>query len=322
MCDSATPPGFRPMQFEEAVRQGKHVFMEKPVASDAPGVRQVLAAAEEAKKKGLKVGVGLQRHHQQGYIETVQRLHEGAIGDIVSARCYWNGSRPWQLKRSELNQKAGRELTEMEYQLRNWYYFTWLSGDHIAEQHIHNIDVINWVKKAHPVKARSMGGREITNGPDDGEIYDHFATEFEYEDGSVCFSFCRHQPGTWSSVSEHVVGTKGRSDVSGHRILGENQWRFRAEGAKDPYQQEHDDLFAAIRNNTEFNEAVNGAESTMTAILGRMAAYSGKELDWDKALASKINLLPDNVAWDAMPKVVPGPNGFYPTAVPGKTEVL
>ncbi|RYD75169.1 MAG: Gfo/Idh/MocA family oxidoreductase, partial [Verrucomicrobiaceae bacterium] len=271
----ATPPGFRPMQFEEAVRQGKHVFMEKPVAADAAGVRRVLAAAQEAKKKNLKVGVGLQRRHQLGYIETMQRLHDGAIGDITSARCYWNGQRPWQKKRVDLDKQYGRELTEMEYQLRNWYYFTWLSGDHIAEQHIHNIDVINWAKKGHPVKARAMGGREITNNTDDGEIYDHFACEFEYEDGSICYSYCRHQPGCWNSVSEHVQGTKGRSDIGGYKIFGENQWRFKTEGAKDPYQQEHDDLFAAIRDNKEYNEAFSGAESTMTAILGRMAAYSG-----------------------------------------------
>src|ERR1043165_976490 len=163
----ATPPGFRPMQFEEAVRAGKNVFTEKPVASDAAGVRKFLAAAEEAKKKNLKVGVGLQRHHQAGYIETMKRLHDGAIGDIVSMRCYWNGSRPWQKKRADLEKQYGRPLTEMEYQMRNWYYFVWTCGDHIDEQHIHNLDVINWVKKGPPVKARGMGGREITNGPDD-----------------------------------------------------------------------------------------------------------------------------------------------------------
>lgn len=319
----ATPPGFRPMQFEAAVKAGKHVFMEKPVASDAAGVRQVLAAAEEAKKKGLKVGVGLQRHHQAGYIETVKRLHDGAIGDIVSMRAYWNGQRPWQKKRADLDKQYGKELTEMEYQLRNWYYFTWLSGDHIAEQHIHNLDVINWVKKAHPVKARAMGGREINNGgADDGEIYDHFAVQFEYEDGSICFSECRHQPGCWNSVSEHAQGTKGRSDISKYQIFGADQWRYKAEGAKDPYQQEHDDLFTAIRENKEYSEAVLGAESTMTAILGRMAAYSGKEIDYSKALASEKNLLPDKLAWDAMPKIIPGPNGLYPRAIPGKTDVL
>jgi predicted dehydrogenase len=325
----ATPPGFRPMQFEEAVRQGKHVFCEKPVATDAAGVRKFLAAAEEAKKKNLKVGVGLQRHHQIGYIETVQRLHDGAIGDIVSMRCYWNGQRPWQKKRAELEKQAGRELSELEYQMRNWYYFNWICGDHIVEQHIHNIDVINWVKKAHPVKARAMGGREITTGPDDGEIFDHFACQFEYEDGSICYSECRHQAGAWNSVSEHVQGTKGRSDVSGYKIFGDNQWRFKAEGAKDPYQQEHDDLFAAIRNNTPFSEAEFGAHSTMTAILGRMAAYSGKELDYKAALESKVEVFPfynvnGPIDWKATPEGLPkpGPDGFYPRPVPGKTQVI
>lgn len=317
-----TPPGFRPAQFEEAVRAGKHVFMEKPVASDAAGVRTVLAAAEEAKKKGLKVGVGLQRRHQAGYLETIKRLHEGAIGDIVSARCYWNGQRPWQKKRADLEKQAGRKLTEMEYQMRNWYYFNWICGDHIVEQHIHNIDVINWAKKAVPVKARSMGGREITNGPDDGEIFDHFACEFEYDDGTVCFSYCRHQSGCWNSVSEHVVGTKGRADIGGYKIFGAEQWRYRAEGAKDPYQQEHDDLFDAIRNNKEFNEAFYGAESTMTAILGRMAAYSGKELEYKQALNSKVDIFPKNLAWDADPGPKPGEDGFYPRPIPGKTQVV
>jgi myo-inositol 2-dehydrogenase / D-chiro-inositol 1-dehydrogenase len=325
----ATPPGFRPMQFEAAIKAGKHVFMEKPVASDAEGVRRVLAAAEEAKKKNLKVGVGLQRHHQLGYQETVQRLHDGAIGDINSMRCYWNGSRPWQNKRAELDKKYGKKLSELEYQMRNWYYFTWICGDHIAEQHIHNIDVINWVKKGHPVKARAMGGREITNSPDDGEIYDHFACEFEYQDGSICYSYCRHQPGCWNSVSEHVQGTKGKADISGHKIYGDNQWRFKAEGAKDPYQKEHDDLFTAIRENKEFNEAFYGAESSMTAILGRMAAYSGKELDWKDALASQVEVFPKAFyetggkdGWNIEPLVKPGADGYYPKAIPGKTKVI
>jgi predicted dehydrogenase len=206
--------------------------------------------------------------------------------------------------------------------MRNWYYFTWICGDHIAEQHIHNIDVINWVKKTHPIKARARGGREITNSPDDGEIYDHFACEFEYEDGSICYSYCRHQPNCWNSVSEHVQGTKGRCDVSGHKIYGENQWRFKKEGAKDPYQQEHDDLFTAIRENTEFNEAFNGAHSTMTAILGRMAAYSGQELEWQAALDSKIPVFPEKFGWDIEAPVRPGPDGHYPRPVPGKTKVI
>jgi len=223
---------------------------------------------------------------------------------------------------ARMEKAAGRPLTEMEYQLLNWYYFTWICGDHIVEQHIHNIDVINWVKNGHPVKARSMGGREITNSPDDGEIFDHFATEFEYEDGSICYSYCRHQPGCWNSVSEAVQGTKGKADVNGYKITGENQYRYKAEGAKDPYQQEHDDLFAAIRGDKAYSEAERGAISTMTAIFGRMAAYSGKELDWNAALNSKIELFPKNLAWDADPGPKPGADGYYPRAVPGKTAVV
>src|SRR5216117_3873267 len=222
----ATPPGFRPIHFEEAVKQGKNIFMEKPVATDAAGVRRVLAAAEEAKKKNLKVGVGLQRHHQLGYIETLNRLWEGAIGDITSMRCYWNGTTPWVKPRAELEKHYGRKLTEMEYQMRNWYYFVWICGDHIVEQHIHNLDVINWVKKGHPIRAHGMGGVEVRKGPDYGEIFDHHAVEFEYADGSRCFSQCRHINGCWSDVSEHVVGTKGRCDMGDgrtHTITGENR---------------------------------------------------------------------------------------------------
>ena len=319
-----TPPGFRPMMFEAAVKAGKHVFMEKPVASDAAGVRKVLAAAEEAKKKNLKVGVGLQRHHEAGYIETIKRIHDGQIGDVTSMRAFWNGSRPWQKKRADLEKQYGRKLTEMEYQLRNWYYFTWIGGDHIVEQHIHNIDVINWIKKGPPVKAHAMGGREFNNGgSDDGEIFDHFAVEFEYADGSVCNSFCRHQPvPDWNSVSEFVVGTKGKCDVNGYKIYGENQWRYKGEGAKDPYQQEHDDFFAAIRENKEYSEAEYGASSTMTAILGRMAAYSGKEISYADGLASKVELLPVELGWDKPSRVNPGPNGMYQRAIPGTTAVL
>ena len=317
-----TPPGFRPIHFEEAVKQGKHIFMEKPVATDAPGVRRVLAAAAESKKKNLKVGVGLQRHHQIGYLETLKRLHDGAIGDIVSMRCYWNGNTPWVRKRADLEKQSGRPLTEMEYQMRNWYYFVWICGDHIVEQHIHNLDVINWVKNGYPVKARGMGGCETRKGPDYGEIFDHHAVEFEYADGSRCFSQCRHQLGCWNSVSEHVVGTKGSCDVSGFIIRGANDWRHRAQGDPDPFQQEHDDLFAAIRNDQPYNEAENGAKSTMTAIFGRMATYCGKELDWEKAINSEINVMPKVFAWDANPPSMPDANGMYALAVPGVTVVV
>ena len=318
----STPPGFRPIHFEEAVRQGKHIFMEKPVAVDAPGIRRVLAAAEEAKKKNLKVGVGLQRRHQKGYLETLQRIHDGAIGDIVAMRCYWDGSTPWVRTREDEEKKAGRKLTEMEYQMRNWYYFNWLCGDHINEQHIHNLDVINWIKDGHPVRAQGMGGCEVRKGPDYGEIFDHHFVEFEYADGSRLSSQCRHINGCWGKVSEHAVGTKGLVDLdAGGRwqIKGENPWKFDNENQRDPYQQEHDDLFAAIRNDTPYNEAERGAMSTMTSIFGRMATYSGKMLEWEDAINSKIDLMPKTFAWDATPPVLPGEGGIYPHAVPGKT---
>jgi predicted dehydrogenase len=177
----ATPPGFRPFHFEEAVKQGKHVFMEKPVATDGPGVRRVLAAAAEAKAKNLKVGVGLQRHHQPGYIETLKRIHDGAIGDITSLRVYWNDGGVWVNPR-----KPGQ--TEMEHQMRNWYYFNWLCGDHICEQHIHNLDVGNWIKNAYPVRCHGMGGRQVRTAKEYGEIFDHHAVEYEYADGSRMYS--------------------------------------------------------------------------------------------------------------------------------------
>lgn len=315
----ATPPGFRPIHFEAAVNAGRHVFMEKPVATDAPGVRKVLAAAEEAKKKGLCVGVGLQRHHQKGYQETIQRIHDGEIGEIVSMRCYWNGGGVWVNPR-----QPGQ--TEMEHQMRNWYYFNWLCGDHITEQHIHNIDVINWVKEAFPVRAQGMGGREVRVEKEYGEIFDHHFVEFEYADGSRCYSQCRHIKGCWNSVSEHVTGTKGRSNIGGYQLMdlaGNTTWRHRGRDDANPYQQEHDDLFAAIRaGDKNYNEAFYGAKSTMTSILGRLATYSGQAINWDDAINSDVNLMPDEFAWDAMPKVLPNEDGFYPVAVPGKTKVL
>jgi myo-inositol 2-dehydrogenase / D-chiro-inositol 1-dehydrogenase len=311
----ATPPGFRPIHFEEAVRQGKHVFMEKPVAVDGPGVKRVLAAAEEAKKKNLKVGVGLQRHHQAGYIETMKRLHDGAIGDIVAARCYWNDGGVWVRERLP-------GMTEMEYQMRNWYYFVWLCGDHIVEQHIHNLDVINWAKNAYPVRCHGMGGRQVRTGKQYGEIFDHHAVEYEYPDGSRMFSQCRHIRGCWSSVSESVIGTKGKADINAYRITGDNAWRFERGGQRDPYQQEHDALFDAIRNDKPFNEAVNGAMSSLTAIMGRLATYSGQIIQAEAVLNSNMALVPSEYSWNGIPPTQPNDQGFYPIAVPGSTNVV
>ncbi len=311
-----TAPHFRPIHFEYAAQQGKHVFMEKPVAVDAVGVRRVLAAAEVAKRKNLKVGVGLQRHHDAMYEETVKRIGEGAIGDVIYQRAYWNGS--------GYRVRPGREagMTEMAYQLRNPYHYTWISGDNIAEQHVHNLDVCNWIQGTHPVTAQGQGGRQLRIGPLFGDIYDHHYVEFTYEDGSQLFSQCRHMPGCWGSVAEFVVGTKGKAEVNAGRIeAGADPWRYR--GPKtNPYQVEHDRLFEAIRNDKPHNEAEQGALSTMTAIMGRMATYSGKVITWDEAFNSQLALAPDRYDFDGTPPVLPGPDGIYPCAVPGVTKVF
>ncbi|RMH01474.1 MAG: gfo/Idh/MocA family oxidoreductase [Planctomycetota bacterium] len=311
-----TPPGFRPIHFDYAVEKGRHVFMEKPVAVDAPGVRKVLKAAEEAKRKNLKVGVGLQRHHDPRYQETVRRLQEGAVGRFKLFRAYWNGAGVWVNPR-----QPGQ--TEMEYQMRNWYYFVWLCGDHIVEQHIHNLDVCNWVMGGPPVEAQGMGGRQVRTGKDYGEIYDHHMVEFTYADGTKLLSQCRHIPGCANNVSEHVHGADGYANISAGVIEGPGgwKWRWRGEGV-NPYQVEHDDLFAAIRQDTPYNEAEYGALSTMTAIFGRMATYSGQVVTWEEAFNSDLALLPAAYDWNADPPTLPDAEGNYPIPMPGSTRAF
>jgi predicted dehydrogenase len=311
----ATPPGFRPIHFEEAVKQGKHIFMEKPVATDPEGVKRVLVAAEEAKQKKLNVVVGLQRHYQTSYRELFKR--KDLIGDITSAQAWWNNDGVWVRPRKE-------GQTEMEYQMRNWYYFNWLCGDHITEQHIHNIDVINWFKGSYPVKAQGFGGREVRKGKDHGEIFDHHFVEFHYADGSILNSQCRHIPKTSAKVDELLIGTKGKiycgaANIRDHK--GSVIYQFDKKTENEPYQNEHVELFAAIaKGEYKFADAENGAKSTMTSILGRMATYSGQVLEWDKALNSGLNLQPTAYTWDTLPKSLPDANGNYKVAVPGVTK--
>ena len=311
----ATPPGFRPIHFEEAVKQGKHIFMEKPVATDPAGVKRVLAAAEIAKTKKLNVVVGLQRHYQNSYRELYKR--KDMIGDITSAQAWWNNDGVW-VKPRETGQ------TEMEYQMRNWYYFNWLCGDHINEQHIHNIDVINWFKGGHPVKAQGMGGREVRKGKDFGEIFDHHYVEFQYADGSMLNSQCRHIKNTSAKVDELIVGTKGKiycgdANIRDHK--GKIMYQFDLKGENNGYQTEHDELFEAIAKGIyKFANAEYGAHSTMTSILGRMATYSGQVVEWDKALNSGLNLQPSAFTWDTLPQSLPDENGLYKIAVPGITN--
>ena len=312
----ATPPGFRPLHFEEAVRQGKHIFMEKPVAVDTAGIKKVLDAAAIAQQKKLNVVVGLQRRYQNSYNELLK--NKALIGDIVSAQAWWNNDGVWMYKRKP-------DETEMEYQMRNWYYFNWLCGDHICEQHIHNIDVVNWFKgNMFPVKAQGMGGRQVRTGKEYGEIFDHHYVEFTYADGSVMNSQCRHIPGTLSKVDELLIGTKGRIYGAEAKITdnaGNVLFKFDKTNENNPYQAEHNELFNAItRGEYKFADAEIGAKSTLTSIMGRMATYSGKVIDWDKDLNSNINIMPEKYGFNEAPPVLPGPDGFYAIAKPGATK--
>lgn len=312
----ATPPGFRPVHFAEAIRQNKHVFMEKPVATDPAGVKKVLETAEEAKKKKLNVVVGLQRHYQNSYLELYKRVQDGMIGEITSAQAWWNNDGVWVKERL-----PGQ--TEMEYQMRNWYYFNWLCGDHITEQHIHNIDVINWFKGSYPVKAQGMGGRQVRTGKEFGEIYDHHYVEFHYADGSVLNSQCRHIKGTYAIVDEMLVGTRGVVKCGAGEISakGKSLYKYDRSQENNPYQTEHDELFAAIsRGEYKFDDTENGAKSTLTSIIGRMATYSGEVIEWDKTLQSGISIQPSAYTWDTKPPVLPDANGYYPIATPGVTK--
>jgi myo-inositol 2-dehydrogenase/D-chiro-inositol 1-dehydrogenase len=311
----ATPPGFRPQQFEAAVKAGKHVFMEKPVAVDGPGIRRVLAANEEAKKKNLLVAVGLQRRHDPRYLETIARIKDGELGDVMFTRVYWNGTGPWVRLR-----KPGQ--SEMEYQVYNWYYFNWLCGDHIVEQHIHNLDVGNWLVDGHPVEAKGMGGRQVRTGKEYGQIFDHHAVEYTYSDGTKMFSECRHMDGCNVDVSEHAHGTLGAANVGRASLEGKNgKWQSRVKRV-DAWYQEQLDLFAALRRGEIYNEGDNGAEATLTAILGRMATYSGKVVTWDQAISSTLDLSPSEYSFSATPPVVPDADGNYPIPAPGQTDVL
>ena len=323
LCDVViltTPPGFRPLHFEYAINNDKHVFMEKPLATDAPGIRKVLEVAKIAKDKKLNVVVGLQRHYQDKYITLYNKVVNGDIGKIVSGQVYWNDGGVWVQKRKP-------SQSELEYQMRNWYYFTWLCGDHILEQHIHNIDVANWFIGDYPISAQGMGGREVRNGIDHGQIFDHHFVEFTYASGAVISSQCRHQTGTASRVDEVFQGSNGSvvtgkgemTDLSGNiKYKYPNKWNE----DPNPYQVEHDKLFQSIRNNEVINDVEYGAKSTMTAIMGRMATYTGKKITWDQAINSKEMLVPNNLTWNSTPPTLPDDNGKYLVAIPGKTQFI
>ncbi|MEC7709368.1 MAG: Gfo/Idh/MocA family oxidoreductase, partial [Planctomycetota bacterium] len=315
----ATPPGFRPYHFEAAINAGKHVFMEKPVCVDSAGARLVLEVAKKADEMNRKVVVGLQRHYQASYRETIKRVRDGMVGDIIGGQVYWNGSGIWYRKREA-------DMNEMQFQVHNWYHFNWLCGDHICEQHVHNIDVANWFLDMIPESAYGVGGRQNRVVGQPSEIYDHHAVNFSYPNGVRIASQCRQFPGGQNRVNEEFQGTKGFvkigeiTDYSG-KVL----WKYEgptkskskdAGGSTNPYQVEHNELQAAIRNDTPLNNAYYGATSTFSAVLGRTATYSGKPQEYEKLLAADYNLMPDNLTWESTPPVVPDKDGNYALPMP------
>jgi myo-inositol 2-dehydrogenase / D-chiro-inositol 1-dehydrogenase len=283
----------------------------------------VIAAAEEAKKKGLKVGVGLQRRHKPGYIETIKRVQDGAIGKIMYGRTFWDMG----AARAFVPKKEG--WSELEFQLHNQFYFAWLCGDIIVDQGLHNIDVFNWIKgdDQHPISAKGVGGAEVRRGKDAGCLYDHFGIEFEWADGTRLFHQNRQIPGCWNYVAETAIGTDGAVECINDRtifnITGKNEWHYTKEDpVVDPYQKEHDDLFKAILKNEPYNEAFRGANSTMTAILGRMAGYSGQLVMWDEAIKSEKLFGKEFKNLQEEPPVMPDKDGNYPLPIPGKYQAL
>jgi predicted dehydrogenase len=287
----ASPPGFRPMHIEKAVAKGVHVFCEKPVATDAPGVRRVHAACELAKQKGLTIVSGLCYRYHDGRRAIVQKLQEGAVGEIQVIQGNYLTGELWSFPRQP-------QWTEMEWQLRNWLYYPWLSGDHITEQHVHTLDVMAWIMRdVYPVAATSLGGRQTRTDPLFGTIYDHFATIYEWEDGARGYSYCRQQNHCARDVNEYVFGTEGKANVFQHAITGKHEWKFGGD-ARDMYQSEHDAMFAAIRGGKPINNGDYMCKSTLMAIMGRMAAYTGKRITWEQAWNSKEVLVPDVVSLD------------------------
>ncbi len=317
-----TPPHFRPAHLKAAVEAGKHIFAEKPVAVDAPGVRSVLESCKEAQRKGLSVVSGLCWRYHHGMRDAIGRVHGGAIGDIVAMQCTFNTGTLWH---KSLEEKAKHGWSDMEWQLRNWLYFTWLSGDHNVEQHVHSLDKMAWaMKNEYPKKAVGLGGRQVRTAPDFGHIYDHHAVIYEFENGVRCYSFCRQQARVQNEVGDQLVGTKGVCDIlasRGEAIIKSRDanakpWSSRQgrQGKDNMYQNEHDELIASIRNGKPINDGDWMTKSTLMAIMGRMATYTGQEISWEMALNSKEDLTP------AVYKF--GPLKMPEVALPGVTKFV
>ena len=305
-----TPPHFRPLHIKAAVEARKHIFCEKPVAVDAPGVQSVVESCREAKKNGKAVVSGLCWRYHHAKREVMQRVHDGAVGDIVALHCAYNTGELW----SHPRQKG---WSDMEWQLRNWLYFTWLSGDCNVEQHIHSLDKMMWAMKDTPPKqCVGTGGRQKRVDPAFGNIFDHHAVCYEWANGVKLFAYCRQQDGCAKDVSDFVLGTKGTAEIMKHKIVGENPWAYKAASndKDDMYQNEHDELFASIRKNEPINNGDYMTQSTLLAIMGRMATYTGQVITWEMALNSKEDLTP--------PKYEFGDIATPPVAVPGVTKFV
>ncbi len=308
-----TPPHFRPAHFKAAVEAGKHAFVEKPVAVDAPGVKSILATSELAKQKNLSVVSGLCWRYHHGMQATFDQIHDGGIGDIVAMQCSYNTRGLWKFPR-----KPG--WSDMEYQMRNWLYYTWLSGDFNTEQHVHSLDKMAWaMQDQYPLACSGTGGRQTRTEEIYGHIYDHFAIVYEYENGVKGFSRCRQQDGCAVDVSDHMFGSKGKADVFAHQLSdhkGETLWKLkRRRGVPDNmYQNEHDEFFKSIRSGNPINNGNYMAKSTMMAIMGRMAAYTGQKITWDQAMNSQLDLSPKAYEWGELPTPE--------IAQPGKTKFV
>ncbi len=309
-------PHFRPRHLKACVDAGKHVFCEKPVAVDAPGYRSVVASCEAAKEKGLNIVSGLCWRYHPAVTETMKRVLDGAIGDIVAVQETYLTGALWFRDRQE-------DQSEMAYQMRNWYNFHWLSGDHNVEQHVHSLDKGSWAMGDEPpVRAWGLGGRQARDRtPHFGNIFDHHAVVYEYESGARIFAYCRQQKGAWRDVSDHIFGTKGSCIVlPRYRIEGASAWKYDGPNA-NMYDEEHKALFSAIRGNKTINNGHYMATSTMLAILGRMVTYTGQTITWEKAINSQEALVPSEYSFEGTPPVMPGEDGKYPMATPGVTTI-
>ena len=299
----ATPPGFRPQHIAAAIAAGKNVFAEKPVCVDSAGAQKCFSMVDEITRKNLALGAGTQYRHFDPYIQSMKRIHDGQIGRLTGARGYYNTGELWKRDRQE-------GWSDLENQMRNWLYYTWLSGDHLVEQAVHNVDALNWAFGTHPIRVIATGGRQVRTAPEFGHIYDHFAVVYEYPDETFATMMCRQQNGTDKKVANEFTGTKGTAYVlPDYLIKGESPWKYDVAEPNDMYVQEHTDLINSIRSGKPYNELKEVTETSLTAIMGRMSAYTGKTITWEQAMKSHESLMPETLTWGPMPTP--------PVAMPG-----